>query len=328
MTGLPTLPVPAFAAAVLAALAVAAARRAEGASPWLVGLIALCAGQALLVALVQHWGVAALRPLQPVGAAAIPPVAWLAFAATTGAAAVAPARHAAGPVAAALLVPTVPAGLDVAVPLLFLGYGGALLARLRGADPVPRLPLGGGARPARLWGLIALALIGSGLSDVAISGAVALGRPEARPWIVTLGSTATLALVGWLAVAPELRPDARVPAAAAPAGSEADAALVLRLERFLGETGLHLDPDLSLARLARRLGVPEKRLSAAVNRATGDNVSRFVNARRVAAACARLEAGASVTEAWLASGFSARSNFNREFRRVTGVAPRDWRAAV
>lgn len=82
-----------------------------------------------------------------------------------------------------------------------------------------------------------------------------------------------------------------------------------------------LDPDLTLARLARRLHVPVKQLSGAINRATGDNVSRHINAYRIRHACAVLESGQSVTEAMLASGFNTKSNFNREFRRVTGTVP-------
>ena len=34
------------------------------------------------------------------------------------------------------------------------------------------------------------------------------------------------------------------------------------------------------------------------------------------------------TDAMLASGFNTKSNFNREFRRVTGRTPSDWRDAA
>ncbi|NBB98329.1 MAG: helix-turn-helix domain-containing protein [Alphaproteobacteria bacterium] len=88
------------------------------------------------------------------------------------------------------------------------------------------------------------------------------------------------------------------------------------------------DPDLSLAQLARRLSVLAKRLSVAVNLVTGDNILRYVNGCRVQAACAALQRGASVTEAMLDTGFLARSNVNREFRRVTGQTPTAWRAGL
>lgn len=330
--GLPTFPVPAFAALALGVLALVAARHAEGwAGFWLPALILACAFQAALVASVQHYGVAALRALQPVTACMIPPLAWLTFQRTTqgGRALRLALLHLAAPIAGVLLVVTAPRGLDALLPAVFAGYGAAILWQVcPGADAVPGLRLGTGERPAWLWRLIGAALIGSAASDALIAGAIAAGRPDLGPVIVTFGSTAMLALIGWVAVAGDLRPapardDAGRPPRppAPPAAGEADAALVGRLDALLANSDLHLDPDLSLARLARRLGVPAKRLSAAVNRVTGDNVSRHVNAHRVATAIDRLRAGETVTAAWLASGFAARSNFNREFKRITGEAP-------
>ena len=98
-----------------------------------------------------------------------------------------------------------------------------------------------------------------------------------------------------------------------------------RLEALLTDQELYLDPDLTLGRLSRRLGIPVKQLSAAINRVTHGNVSRYVNRFRIERACERLLAGESVAVAMDSSGFSTRSNFNREFRRITGKSPSDWR---
>jgi AraC-like DNA-binding protein len=74
--------------------------------------------------------------------------------------------------------------------------------------------------------------------------------------------------------------------------------------------------------------VPARELSAAINSVTGQNVSQFVNNRRIAEACRLLEeTKQSATTIMLDVGFSTKSNFNREFRRVTGKSPRQWRAA-
>ncbi len=70
--------------------------------------------------------------------------------------------------------------------------------------------------------------------------------------------------------------------------------------------------------------MPAKARSAAVNRVKGEIISRVVNGWRVGHAGTLLEGGANVTEAMLASGFSTKSNFNREFLRVKGKAPGDW----
>jgi AraC-like DNA-binding protein len=72
--------------------------------------------------------------------------------------------------------------------------------------------------------------------------------------------------------------------------------------------------------------VPAKQVSGAVNRTTGDNVSRYVNGLRIAHACTLLRRGETVTSAMLGSGFNTKSNFNREFSRVTGQTPSGWAA--
>jgi AraC-like DNA-binding protein len=85
-----------------------------------------------------------------------------------------------------------------------------------------------------------------------------------------------------------------------------------------------LDPDLTLDRLARRLRLPVRAISRAINASTGGNASRYVNGFRIRHACALMRKGASVTEAMLASGFNTKSNFNREFRRVMDMPPTEW----
>nr|WP_272212922.1 helix-turn-helix domain-containing protein [Marinicella sp. W31]MDC2878850.1 helix-turn-helix domain-containing protein [Marinicella sp. W31] len=80
-----------------------------------------------------------------------------------------------------------------------------------------------------------------------------------------------------------------------------------RLDALLASETLYLDPALTLSRLARRLKLPAKTLSAAVNRATNDNVSRHINRYRIMHACNRLKDGDNVTAAMLESGFNTKS---------------------
>ncbi|MGB7319114.1 MAG: AraC family transcriptional regulator, partial [Planktotalea sp.] len=109
------------------------------------------------------------------------------------------------------------------------------------------------------------------------------------------------------------------------AASEEDTAIIARLDALVEDGRLYVDPDLTLSRLARKMGMPVKTLSIAINRVTGENVSRYINERRIRDACAALERGESVTDAMLGSGFNTKSNFNREFLRITGKTPRDYR---
>ncbi len=89
---------------------------------------------------------------------------------------------------------------------------------------------------------------------------------------------------------------------------------------------LYKDADLNLARLARKAGVPARKVSSAINRVKGKNVSQFVNEYRIDEACRLLtESDRSITELMFEAGFQTKSNFNREFSRVTGVSPKQWR---
>jgi AraC-like DNA-binding protein len=59
------------------------------------------------------------------------------------------------------------------------------------------------------------------------------------------------------------------------------------------------------------------------------NLSQYVNEYRIRDACTLLrDSDQSILQVALAVGFASKSNFNREFQRVTGQAPSVWRAAV
>ena len=327
---IPSLPLPLVSALVLAFLLVILLLR-RGPPGFFVALVGLCAVQAAIIALAQHYGIVAFRFLQPVTAAAIPPLAWAAFQFSAVRRSRLPhdLAHLAGPVlvAAALLV--MPALLDALIPALFLGYGGTiLLAVWRGADGLPRLPIEVGDTPGLVWKVIALSLIVSALGDGLIAVAVMGGRADWLPWIVAIGSSLTLLTVGGLVLVRSLGWGERDPLpkeSPIPDDPEADKDLTARLDAILESRRLYLDPELTLSRLARTLHVPVKQLSAAINRSTGGNISRHVNAYRIREACHALQGEASVTDAMLASGFNTKSNFNREFRRVTGWTPSAWR---
>jgi AraC-like DNA-binding protein len=72
--------------------------------------------------------------------------------------------------------------------------------------------------------------------------------------------------------------------------------------------------------------VPARTISGAGNRVARKNVSQYINDHRIAEACRLLrETDISVTSAMFEAGFQTKSNFNREFRRVTSLSPAAWR---
>ena len=329
---MPLLPVPIMLALVFGylALRILVTRDRHPALALLLGVIAL---QALILSYPIFWAI------RPVTAAAIPPLAFVVFQ-VTAVRPFDPARdlwHLVAPAFTVFVVLTGPDALDGLIAGLFTVYALAILNGLRrGPDALPRASLGTGARPGLVWGLIAGAMLLSAAGDIAIAGAMALGVREAGSWIVVALTVGNLAGVGLLSLSGALAggeaagadrdvPDGTAPSD--PALAEADAELMARIDGLMTRDRLHLDPDLSLARIARRLQRPAKQVSAAVNRVTGENVSRLVNGYRIRHACSLLAAGEPVTAAMLASGFNTKSNFNREFLRVTGASPSAWLAA-
>jgi AraC-like DNA-binding protein len=236
----------------------------------------------------------------------------------------------AAPLAAIAAVFTQSDSLDIVVTVAFLGYGAAILLALRGgADSLPLTRLEAGHGPGLVWGGIAIGLIVSAISDVLIVAAMATGRETWRPIIISVFSALTLGLFGALVMSQSLagggEPETTAPPLA-PIDEAKTGEIMARLEALMASERLFLNPDLTLERLARRLLVPAKQLSIAINRATGENVSRYVNRLRIDHACSGLLEGRNVTEVMLSSGFNTKSNFNREFLRLKGTPPSQWLA--
>ena len=298
--------------------------------PTLLALIAACALQSAIIALVQYYGVTAIRPLQPVLATLIPPIAWFAFARASGAGGQSQylAWHALAPVAAVVFLLTNPMLLDVLIPVSFAGYGAAMLLRLgQGEDSLPHSRLQGGDMPLLAWRIIAISLIASAGCDVLIAYSLATGSSGLLLWVPSLVASQSLLALGALALSHAIesqRDDAAESDSPSQADVARDQAIIAKLDDYLQTHKPFVDPDLTLARLARKLTIPAKQLSAAINGIKGENVSRYVNRQRIEEACRRLADGQSVTSAMLDSGFNTKSNFNREFLRVKGTSPSKW----
>ena len=322
------LPVPIFGALLLGYLSVRILF--GGGRPLLVAFLASCAAQSFLVGVVGGYNIDWLRVVLPISATVIPPLAWITFrdALVIRLPLRDVAMHAAAPVFTLFCRIFAPETLDVVVPLVFLGYGGAVLMTLRASSDMPLARLETGQRSVLLWRVLGWFLILSALTDVLIAMAYIAGNADWAAWMITASSSLVLLLIGLLSCSPAAVganiEEENYPSQTSSLDIAQDAEIVTRLDTFLAREAVYLDPNLTLARLARRLHLPEKRLSAAVNRVTNSNVSRYVNSWRIRHACKLIEEGSLVTDAMLTSGFNTKSNFNREFRRVTGVAPTQW----
>ncbi|MFY3311766.1 helix-turn-helix domain-containing protein [Achromobacter ruhlandii] len=82
--------------------------------------------------------------------------------------------------------------------------------------------------------------------------------------------------------------------------------------------------EWTVSRLAREVGLSEKKLKAGFRQVAGRSVHAYLKSVRLDAAASMLEAGYSVTDAALATGFGNLSHFSKSFRQAKGVAPRHW----
>jgi AraC-like DNA-binding protein len=296
----------------------------------LLALIAACATLSAIIALVQYYGVTAIRPLQPVLATMIPPLAWLAFiqAARGDAKPQDFLLHSSGVVLAILLLLLQPQLLDLLIPILFAGYGVAMMLRLvRGEDSLPHSRLESGTMPLLAWRIFAASLIASAATDVFIAYSLAAGQKGVLLWLPSLFSSLILLCLGVLSLSHAIESrhdDEGGDGNPSLEDAERDQSIIAKLDEYVQTHKPFLDPDLTLSRLSRKLLVPAKQLSTAINRSKGENVSRYVNRQRIEEVCRRLSEGQSVTAAMLDSGFNTKSNFNREFLRVKGASPSKW----
>ncbi|HEV7435366.1 MAG TPA: AraC family transcriptional regulator [Pseudorhizobium sp.] len=291
--------------------------------------LAAYALQGILVGLRFGYGMDGLGLVQPVTAALMPPLGFLAFRALAGAPLQAPWRHLAAPLSVALSVAFLPPLVDPLLATIFVVYG-VMLFRITVND-APAIAeasldrVGPALRAARLTaGLMIFFAVTDGL----ISVAARLYGPDSIPLSVgVLNLIAIVVVVVYYFLPLPQAPAILAASATRRAASPEDHALLTRVEQALDSDQLYAREDLSLARLARRAGLPPREVSAVINRVTGLNVSQFVNNRRLAHACHLLEeTDQPLSTVMFASGFGTKSNFNREFRRVTGTSPSQWRA--
>ncbi|CAM5505059.1 hypothetical protein MAUB1S_08437 [Mycolicibacterium aubagnense] len=332
---MPAIPLPFVTALLLVVLLARMAGQGGLVRGPLTLFVVLCAAQAVVLGLRWNYDWPAAHLVQPVLAAALPPLAWLGFADLRRPDALR-WPHAVPVAAIAAMVALWSDPIDVALIALFSGYGIALLWVARqGPDGLRVARFGDAAAASRAMATVGILFIFGALVEAAIALDIAGDTGAAR--IVGFANVVVLVIIGYAAavagrsrVPAEPEPgDTDLPKRLADGAPEDDAQVLAAVDRLMQERKLYRDPNLTLDRLSRRAGIPARHISAAVNRVHGRNVSQVVNEYRVEEA-RRLLAGtaAPVTEIMFEAGFQTKSNFNREFLRVTGQNPSDYRRSM
>ena len=333
---MPSVPVPVVTLAILllllAKVYLSRVNRHSGALWFLAG----CAVVVLMSVLRWSFSVPVMQQMQYLAAIGLAPLTWRCFASLTDT----PRRWRhlitlTPPAAALSLHLLFPEATDTVLILLYFGYGGALLhTAQRGEDRFVLSRLSDAPVTSRLAFIAGGFLCFSGLTDMAIAVDFSLYRGEHAALLVVISQAILLPFLclGILLpprnAAPHAVPEAPT-TATMPAIAIEEAQRCAQLEALITDRALYLNPDLTLNALARKTATPARQISRAVNAARGCNVSQWINGFRIAHAQRLLRQTSSpVTAVMLDSGFNTKSNFNREFMRITGMSPGEYRRAA
>lgn len=95
------------------------------------------------------------------------------------------------------------------------------------------------------------------------------------------------------------------------------------------KTKLYLKDELTLRMLASDLGLKEKLVSAIINKGSGSNFYGYINELRIEEVKMRLSdpgsSGEKIMSIAFDSGFNSKSVFNKSFKKLTGITPREYR---
>ncbi len=314
-------------------------------------LVALYATQSLLSSLRWGYGIDGVAILAILLAPVLPSIAYFAYRVLSGQ----KDRWALWPIGIVgvnwLVFATLPDVSDATILMTYIGFG-ILLLRLgyKGVDHLSLSPFGNAQEVVLALYLTGAALIASGLTDVYVIYDFVQNNGQNAGLVLTFVQTGFVLVIGVAGVFGRTTEDTggAIPAGKTPgpsttkttetaettdmskpqtAPTQADSDIIAAIETLFTEQHLHRDEELNLRRLSRRLGLPERQVSTAINRLKNLSVSQFVNRFRIHDACEMLrETDRSILDVSLAAGFATKSNFNREFLRVTGQNPSQWRA--
>jgi len=276
-----------------------------------------------------------LRNIQSGLAMLLPPIAWHSFISMTE---IHRQRRLLllllPPVCAFILRICWPSATDFILFLLFSGYSCSLLRiAWQGEHNFTLSRLGELSHITKMTFLAGIFLSVSGLTDLAVAFDFSITGGKLAPVIIVIFQIALLPLIGIVllsagrnAAIPVV--DSRgesLPARSVMPIGELEA-IYTRLEKHVRETQLYLNPELTLSLLARKTGIPGRQVSAAINALSQCNLSQWINGFRIERVKELLlNTPLSITDIMLESGFITKSNFNREFQRLTGVSPTVFR---
>lgn len=330
---MPMIPLPIVLALVLGYFLLVELTQPAPRNRFAIAFLALVMLQLCMVGLRFGYGLEELGRIFPITASLIGPLAFLSFynpASFRGKQAWLSMIHLLPLSVAILLVLFAPWYIDLAQGLFTLVYAVALIILgLNERDTFPWVDFNRREYVIRaLWSVVVLALISSATDFViAVDGWRSQGTniPRIVSWTSTVMALLFIPFITWQRFRTQPSTEA-IGNGSQQGDSVAESELMAQIDNLIASSQIHLDPDLNLNRMARKLGVPARQVSVAINRQREMSVSQFVNRLRIDEACRLLQqTDLPVTQVMLQSGFVTKSNFNREFSRRLGQSPSAWR---
>ena len=112
-------------------------------------------------------------------------------------------------------------------------------------------------------------------------------------------------------------------------GNQDAFAYYARLQRVREYVEHHLSDDLSLGRVARVAGLERRYFSSFFHKKTGVRFTEWVTSCRIERAMHQLtKKNYAISNVAFAVGFQDVRTFQRAFKKLTGMTPRDYKRAV
>ncbi|MEO9869685.1 helix-turn-helix domain-containing protein [Ekhidna sp.] len=108
--------------------------------------------------------------------------------------------------------------------------------------------------------------------------------------------------------------------------------IVSKLNQLMDQEQVYLNANLTLNELVNRTGIPQKKISQALNQYLGKSLNEYINEFRIEEVKEKLADSAydhlTITGIALESGFNSQATFQRTFKSITKETPKSFRTSL
>lgn len=337
-----SIPVPFVVSMLLGLLAVTLYMRFSEQAKVACLFLGLCAFTTGMVGLRWTFELRYLSIAQAILASLIPVAAWYTFIYASREQGFFPIKHLIAPlfiIASFVIKPWLELPLDEALTLIYVGYGIALIRFSGKETTLINVSLGNWEGVKKAGNIAGWMMIFSGVVDAFISLDLTFNQGEFTLYILTSAHLILLPVLSIAVVVAGINTPVSEECSSEKVSSDSEDSkgdsvmtkeraqeITTMLDARIRDDLLYLDPELTLSKLTRKLGVPAKQISIAVNQVHGQNISKIINEYRIEhAKYSLITSQDSITKIFMNSGFQTKSNFNREFLRMAGMTPSEYR---